>query len=58
MEQYVVKYKVTGFGDEERTAGPYACIELAWENMDDIKGFEGVHSAYVAPVLEQERKEP
>lgn len=48
---FYVTYEVNGF-DGIHKAGPYACIELAWENLDDIKGYEGVCNARVMPAEE------
>jgi hypothetical protein len=45
--KYVVRYKVASFGDEEREAGPYDHVYEASQHMQDIEGYEGVHSVYV-----------
>lgn len=46
-KQYVVKYRVAGFG--EREAGPYESEHEAEMHRQDIAGFEGVSGVYVAP---------
>ena len=45
--KYVVKYQVV-WANGEREAGPYDYAE-ALTHYDDIRGYEGVYSAFVAP---------
>ena len=45
--KWIVKYEVDGF-DGERQAGPYT-LEEAHSHHDDIRGFEGVRNARIAP---------
>ena len=55
--KYVVKYQVV-WADGEREAGPYDYAE-ALTHYDDIRGYEGVYSAFVAPdVLAGDRVGP
>lgn len=45
---FVVKYRVTGF-DGERTTEVYPDLQTAHEHAADIRSFEGVQYATVAP---------
>ena len=48
--KFMVKYKVVNFGDKEHQAGPYDHEWIAQQNLEDIRGYEGVHSAHIVPV--------
>ncbi len=64
MAGFVVKYKITGFDAEgvyhpggesaERTSEVYDTMDLAFQNADDIRGYEGVEYAFVCPAPEKQ----
>lgn len=49
MVQYTVRYSIEWFEGERQTE-PYSTYDEALIHFEDIRGYEGVFGAYIAPV--------